>query len=42
MIDLNEALAKDRWIGRLASHLDGFEALLDGQGIRQNDCSAED
>lgn len=32
MIDLNEALAKDRWIGRLASHLDDFEALLDGQG----------
>lgn len=32
MIDLNEAPAKDRWIGRLDSHLDGFEALLDGQG----------
>ncbi|WP_292231831.1 tyrosine-type recombinase/integrase [Mesorhizobium sp.] len=32
MIDLNKALAKDRWIGRLASHLDDFEALLDGQG----------
>ncbi len=32
MIDLNEAPAKDRWIGQLDSHLDGFEARLDDQG----------
>lgn len=32
MIDLNEAPAKDRWMGRLDGHLDGFEALLNGQG----------